>query len=227
MTARTCLVGAGLILATAGPCLAQTAPAAAPRRPREFAVGGLFSGPASMGSSDASELGPSGAPSLTLFTTTNGFGVGGGVELMLGWQLRPALWFEVAGGLLKTTLRTRITDDFEGVADQTLSAGATRFSAEGALLWYLKDRGKTAWFVRAGGGVMREAAGDLSLADTGFIANGSIGYRHWWRMNVTGTFKRMGIRVEARGVLRAGGVMLGSRSVTFGPAGAVQLVFGY
>lgn len=227
MTARTCVMSGCLILATAAPVLAQTATAPSPRRPREFTVGGLFAGPASMGSSDAVELGGPGTPSLTLFSTSNSLGVGGGVEASLGWRLRPALWVEVAGGLLKTTVRTHITDDFEGAADQTLSSGATRFSAEGALLWYLKDKGKTAWFVRGGGGFMREAVGDLSLADTGFIANGGFGVRHWWRMNGKGMFPRMGFRFEARGMLRAGGATLSSRSVTFGPAGAVALVFGY
>ena len=61
---------------------------AAPKRDRELVIGGVFAGPASMGSSEAVLLGPNGQPSITLFRTQNGLGVGFGPELMLGWRLK-------------------------------------------------------------------------------------------------------------------------------------------
>ena len=233
MSMRIRAIGVCLTVALVGVTTAVSAqtPAtnkpAAPKREREIVVGGVFAGPASMGSTEAVLLGSNGLPSVTLFRTDNGLGVGFGPELILGWRLKRSLWFEVAGGLTWQDLNTRITDDFENAPSETIGAAIMRVSVDSALVWHFRDRGKTSWFLRGSGGFMSEISNEMASADPGFIGSGGIGFRYWWRTAGKGTFKRVGLRAEFRGVVRAGGISLAERSWTFGPTGTVHLVFGY
>lgn len=194
---------------------------------RELAVGGIFAGPASMGSADAKLFGPSNTPSLTLFSTTNKMSVGFGPEVLLGFRAGRRSWFEIGAGVTWPSLTTNVTKDFEKAPDQVLSDRVTSWSIEGAMLWYFHDQPKTSWFVRGSGGAMGDVSGDLSVSKTGFIGSGGLGVRHWWRTDGKGAIKRMGLRAEFRGVVRTGGISLGSRTVRFSPTGTVHLVFGY
>ena len=217
-------------LAPAAIASAQTPATSTPLKPvrdREFIVGGLFAGPASMGSADAVLLGSNGAPSITLFRTENRMAWGVGPEVMLGFGLGRAVRFEVAAGLTRASMLTRITDDFENAPVEIVKAPALRLAGEGAIVWIFRDRGSNAWFVRGSGGFLRESSSELVAVSQGFIGGGGIGFRHWWRTNGRGTFKRVGLRAEVRGVLRYGGITLSERSWTFGPVGAAHIVFGY
>jgi hypothetical protein len=154
-------------------------------------------------------------------------GAGFGPEVVLGFRAGRSSWFEVGAGLTWAHVKTRITDDFETTATETLSAPVTRWSIEGAMVWVIRDKGRTAWFVRAGGGVMGEVSSDLSMSETGFVGQGGVGLRHWWRTTGKGTFKRIGWRAEFRGVVQGGGISLSDRTVRFAPTGTVHVVFGY
>lgn len=210
--------------------VAQTTAAAkkpGPKRAKEFVVGGILAGPSSLGSADAILLGGTGSSAVTLFRTENRMATGYGVELNLGLAIRKALWAEVGGGWTHAGLGTKITSDFEGAESETLSSPMSRFTLEGALLWYFRERGKTSWFVRAGGGWMRETAGGNTLTGDGVIGGGGAGVRHWWRTNGKGSVKRLGFRAEFRAGLRSGGISLGEGSLRFGVGGAGHVVFGF
>jgi hypothetical protein len=218
------------VLAVATASAAQTPasrPASGGARERQWAVGGIFTGPSSMGSANAELLGAGGTPSLTLFSTRNGMAPGFGPDLLISFRVGRALVIEADGGLVWTSLRTDISKDFESAADQTLSASVVRWSGEGAVLWFFHDRGNTAWFLRASAGVMGEASSDVSTPATGFTGGGGIGLRHWWRTGGTGAFKRVGLRAEFRANVQSGGLSLGSSTYRFTPAGTVHLVIGY
>lgn len=230
MTARilTWLVCGVFVAATSAS--AQTSKSSkppAPKRDRELSLGGGIFLPASMGTAEATLLGSDGSPSLTLFRTENSLATGFGPEVTWGFQLRPGVWVELAGGLVFADLRTRITDDFENAPVEILKAPVMRVSGEGAVLWYFARYGKTELFVRGSGGIMRETAGQLSVAEAGFLGSGGVGLKRWWRTGGKGTFKRVGLRAEFRAVFRGAGISLSDRSVTFGPAGTVHVVFGY
>lgn len=224
------VVTAVLTAASVLPAAAQT-PAtskqAGPKRPRELVLGGLVAGPTSLGSADAQLLGSSGTPTVTLFSVEDRLATGFGVEMNIGIQLRRSLWAEVGGGWTRTSLDSKITDDFEGAEDVTISSSLSRFLLEGAAVWYLRDRGKSAWFVRLNGGWMRETAGGNTLTGDGFIGGGGVGFRHWWRTDGKGAVKRLGLRVEGRGTIRSGGISIGDSTLRFGPSGAAHLVFGF
>jgi hypothetical protein len=77
------------------------------------------------------------------------------------------------------------------------------------------------------GGWMRETAGGATLTGDGFIGGGGLGYRRWFRTNGKGGVKRMGMRFEARAVVRSGGLSLGESSVHVGPSFTAHLVWGF
>jgi hypothetical protein len=226
MSRRIVLLAAGCCLAVVLPAAAQTRPAPATGPKHEISVGGVFSLPSSMGSADAELLGSNGEPSLTLFSTKNSMSFGVGPELILGFRAKPGMWFEVAGNLTWPSLSSTIEDDLEGAETQTLSARVTRWTVEGALVWWIKDKGRTTWFIRAGGGIVGEVSGDLSSSATGAMGSGGFGVRHWFRESKGGR-KKMGWRAEFRGVVQGGGLSLDDRTVRFTPTGTFHLVFGY
>ncbi len=229
MTARVMLFTGCALLCAATIATAQTTPAPrpGPAKQRELSIGAAVLGPLSMGTSDAELLGSNGDPSVTLFSANNKVSFGIGPSLTLGFQLKRNLWFEAAGALIFTGLRSTITNDFENAPEISIDSPVTRFAADGAVLYYFRDKGKTAWFVRGSGGFFYDTSGDMTLSEPGFMGSGGIGLRHWWRTNQKGTFKRMGLRAEFRYLFQTGGASLSDRSFALGPGGAVHLVFGY
>jgi len=202
----------------------RSVPAGGPKH--EISIGGVFSGPSSMGSANAELLGSNGQPTITLFSTSNGMSAGFGPELLLGFRARPGMWFEVGGSLSWPSLSSKIEDDFEGAETQTLSSRVTRWTLEGALVWWIKDKGRTTWFIRAGGGVVGEVSDDLSTGGTGALGTGGVGVRHWFRES-KGGLRKMGLRGEFRAVVQGGGLSFNDRTTRFSPTGTVHLVFGY
>ena len=191
-----------------------------------ISIGGLFSGPSSMGSADEVFLGADGQPSVTEFSTHNRMSAGFGPEVLLGFRARRSMWIEAGGTLTWPSLETKIDHDFEGAPAQTLSSSVTRWTLEGALVFWLKDQGRTGWFVRASGGAVGEISSDQSTNAIGFLGSGGVGVRHWFHES-KGGLRKMGVRAEFRGIVQGGGLSLSDRTVRFSPTGAVHLVFGY
>ena len=227
MTASKLLATTAALLFLATTAHAQTAAAKAPRKQREFSVGGLVTAPMSLGSIEGNLLNGNGNETLTFIGLENTLGMGYGVEAVLGYQLGGRTWFEIAGSWSRPNLSSKVLEDADGEQGATISTVFSRFALGGALVRYLKDTGRTAWFVRIDGAWMRETAGGNTLPGDGFIGGGGLGWRHFWRTTGKGAVKRMGLRVEGRGVVRGGGLDLGESSVKFGAAGAAHLVFGF
>ena len=230
---RRLIVCIGLAIAFAtssvAPASAQTPAQPKPRIDRglEFLIGGIVTGPTSVGSASAELLDGSGNTSVTLFRVENKLAMGVGVEANLGFQLSRALWLEVSGGWTNSKLESDIRNDFEDGFDETISSSMSRFTLQGSVLRYFHDNGSSAWFVRGTAGWMRETAGSYTLTGDGLIAGGGLGWRHWWATNRKGAARRVGLRLEGRADIRSGGISLGEEGIRFGPAGAAHLVFGF
>ena len=227
MTVSKLLTATAAALLIAATAHAQTAAAKAPRKQREFSLGGLIIAPMSLGDIEGNLLNGNGNETLTFIGLENKLAMGYGVEAILGYQLSGRTWFEAAGSWSRPNLSSKVLEDADGEQGATISTGVSRFALGGALVRYLKDTGRTAWFVRLDGAWMRETAGGNTLTGDGFIGGGGLGWRHFWRTTGKGTVKRMGLRIEGRGVVRGGGLDLGESSVRFGAAGAAHLVFGF
>ena len=227
------LIVPGLVMALAAasarPAIAQTQTPPRPVTDRgiEFLIGGIVTGPTSVGSASAELLDGNGNPSVTLFRVDNKLAMGFGFEANLGFQLSRALWLEVSGGWTQSHLESEIRDDFEDGFDETISSSMSRFTVQGGVLRYFHDKGSSAWFIRGTAGWMRETAGSHTLTCDGLIAGAGLGWRHGWLSSRKGAAKRVGLRLEGRADIRSGGISLGEEGIRFGPAGAAHLVFGF
>lgn len=212
-----------LLCVLAAVCLPNVAAAqaqAAQGSGQEFIVGGAWMGPVSMGSSNA-DLKQSNGGTLTLFETENSLGSGLGLSAGFGFALTKSIWGEVLGGFSRATLRSEVSDDFEDADVEPIRSGFSRFTVEGAALFYFRARGANAWFARGGGGWGRELSEGKALAEDTFHGTGSIGWRHWWSQS-----GRSGLRASGGVELRSGGLTLGD-GVRFGPMAAVHIFFGF
>ena len=218
------VVAAGSIAAGAAPAFAQAAPK--PSRPKEFTAGLALLGPTSLGAASA-ELLRSDGSTLEIFDTKNSIGRGLGIQAGLGFQIRRSVWGEFNGIWTRTSLETRISGDLENADFEPISTAVSRLAIEGAALWYFRQRGKTAWFVRGGGGWMKELPEGNALAADGLTGSGGVGLRHWWREGTRAKPRRLGLRVEFRADLRSGGLTLGEGSLRITPVVAGTLVFGF
>jgi hypothetical protein len=191
---------------------------------KEFVVGGGWFGPVGMGSASADLLAPTGS-TLTLFETENSLSQGFGLTAGFGFELTRSLWAEVLGSWSSATLRTEITDDFEDADVEPIRSPISRFTVEGAALWYFGAGGANAWFVRGGGGWGRELDETRSLAEDTFHGTASVGWRHWWGQPKGRT--RSGLRLSGGIEMRTGGLTLTDSTVRIGPTVAVNVFFGF
>lgn len=197
---------------------------AAPSSGKEFVVGGSWLGPMGMGTSSA-ELLRSNGSTLTLFDTDNSLGSGFGLTGGVGFELTKSIWIEVLGGYSRATLHSEISGDFEDADVELLSADISRFSVEGAALWYFAAGGANAWFARGGGGWGRELDLGRALAEDTFHGTAGFGWRHWWGQPKGRT--RSGLRASGGVEIRTGGLTLSESSVRVGPIAAVHVFFGF
>ena len=220
------LVTAAMLLLTAAAAEAQATKQQRPRRPKELSFGGTLVTPTSFGNAVANLERPDGSD-LAFFRLDHDLGPGLGLETNFGLQIRPGFWTEITGSWTHSELRTRISDDFESVPAATLTDALTRFTVEGAALWYFRQRGATSFFTRAGAGWMRELTGGASLAVDGVVANGGVGLKHWWRDRPRGAFRKLGIRAEFRVNIRSTSLSPLEPAARVGAAGAGSLVIGF
>jgi hypothetical protein len=227
MTRRRGRLAAGLLVVLAMPAQswAQTQAPQPPRTPWELAVGGVMITPLSLGTVDANLQDGSGNP-VTLFRARNDAGLGFGLEANIGAPVSPRVDVEFSGGWSRFDVRSAISDDFEDVPDVTLTETLTRFSVEGAVLYRFAGSGRTAWFVRGGGGWLRELSSDAALASDGLLVNAGVGVKYWARTNAAGQ-GRFGIRAEFRVLTRTGGIDIDDRSFRMWPVAAGSVVFKF
>jgi hypothetical protein len=223
---RLAALTAAILLVTASAAEAQAARQKRPPRPKELSFGGHLITPTSFGNAVANLERPDGADQA-LFRVDNNLGPGVGLEASFGLRLQPKLWAEVTGTWTNSELRTRVSDDFESVADTTVTESLTRFTVEGSALWYFRERGATSFFTRTGAGWMRELTGGASLAVDGLVANAGIGMKHWWRDRPRGSFRRLGIRAEFRLNIRSTSLSPMDPVARVGAAGVASFVIGF
>lgn len=201
-------------------------PAASRDRGIEVTVGAAWTGGNSFGSADANLQAPNGS-SLTLFKTSSDLGAGGGLEAHVSFRVAKPLAAEVSGTWTHQTISTSVSGDFENADSLTATVGVSRFTFEGSGVWTLNGRGHARWFVRGGFGWMREVDETGVLVEDGTIANVGGGVKYWWRDQARGSFRKIGLRVEARAAIRSSGISLDQKSTRVAPVLAGGLVFGF
>jgi hypothetical protein len=201
----------------------QAAPAR-PSRGIEFGIGGLFGGPVTFGTASAELQRPDGG-ALPLFTTSNRQSPELGLSTYIAGPVRSRAFAEVAATISRATFETTIGDDFEGAAPVTLEERFLRFVVEGGGGYNLRRSDRSAVFIRATGGWMRELVAGSAVAQDGVVANVGVGVKYWGARHQAGRL-RYGLRVEGHLAARWNGMALNTKTIHVAPVVTGAFIIG-
>jgi hypothetical protein len=190
--------------------LPALASAQAARPQGRFEISGSIglAGSHDLGTEKATEPGngvPSGSP-VTLFQAASTLERGPLFDARVAWRLTRSLAAEGTFGIVRTHLRTSITNDFEQAPATVATSRLTQYTAEGGLVWHL-DRlrfahGRVRPFVTGGGGYLRQLHDQGTLVETGesAFAGGGIKIQlHETAQRLKRPFlKSLGLRADVR-----------------------------
>jgi hypothetical protein len=181
-----------------------------------------------LGDADANEARPGGG-TFTLFTTSTTLRSARGVEAGVGFRITPTLHLRAIGSYAAADLETMIDSDAEGIPDSRATESIRQFAVEGTVAWDLAQYGsgsRIVPFVSAGGGYLRELHEGNALAETGATAHLGGGATVRLATRPQARMRSLGLRAEARALLRRGGVAFDD-GIHVGPAFTASLFFGF
>ena len=207
---RSTLVAIGLCLLAVGfsrAAAAQTVPAAGPGR-LEVSLGALWFGQLALGSNDANETTPTGG-NLKIFSTSTDLGSVAGLEARVGVRLLPSLEAEAEASYGTPQLKVTITGDIENAPDVTATESVQQFTIGGGVVWYLPVHPASVRlvpFVSGGVGHLRQIHEERTSLETGLYYHVGGGVKWLLFARPRGLVNAMGLRVDARAVVRTKGV---------------------
>ena len=174
----------------------------------ELSAGMLWVGHQALGSTAGNETTSTGT-SLRVFSTSSDLAGAAGVDGRVGVRLSRALVAMAEASYTKPPLRVAISNDIENSTLVTAIETTQQFMIGGAILWYLPFRfsaSRAAPFVTAGGGYLRQLHEGATLVATGryYQFGGGVTYPFASRPNRV--LKGLGLRAEARAIVRQQGV---------------------
>jgi hypothetical protein len=210
----------------AAACLIHGAPAhaqssdALPGR-FEIAAGASWVAPLSLGSRDANET----TGTLTtarLFSTSTTLAGAPAVDGRVGVRLTRSLMVEGEASLSQPEVRVEITNDVEaGRVTVTPTERIEQFTVGGGLVWYVPVRAsRVAPFLAGGGGYLRQLHETATLVVTGRYYQFGGGVVYPLQSRSAARLKAMGLRLEARALIRVNGVAFDSSAHLTPTAGA-------
>jgi hypothetical protein len=190
----------------------------------EVAFGALWIGEQALGSMTATETTPT-LGRLPLFTTTSTLGAAPAIEGRVGWRIARALTAEAEASYGQPDITIAIANDFEGAPATTASERVQQFTVGGALVWSLPIRiRRLEPFVTGGAGYLRQLHENATLVQTGGYYQVGGGVMVLLASHPDSFLKAMGLRVDARAVIRVDGVAFDSNAHTVPAAGASLFV---
>ena len=192
----------------------------------ELSAGALWMGSASFGSRDATLTSASGGR-FSLFSTASELAGASGVEGRVGGRITRLVQVEGSASYTVPQLQTRVSADTEGGGSVTASEPIRQISLEGSVLVRLARRrigSRGVPFISAGAGYVRQLHDSQILIQAGrtYYAGGGVKFPLVSPNGRGKRLKQLGVRVDARAVVRTGGVTLDGRAHTV-PALAASL----
>ena len=216
--ATACLLAAlGLIHGV--PACAQSSDALPGRF--EIAAGAAWIGSLSLGSRDANET-TSTLTTARLFGTSTALAGAPAVEGRVGVRLTRSLMVEGEASVARPELRVEITNDVEAGSVSVVPAERVQqFTVGGALAWYVPvHTSRVAPFLAGGGGYLRQLHETATLVVTGRYYQFGGGVVYPLTSRSAARLKAMGLRLEARALIRVNGVAFDSSAHLTPTAGA-------
>jgi hypothetical protein len=223
VTAR--LAGALAVLGWAAPAVAQQP--APPRLGREIQLAVTFAGamPASLGSATVTFLANDGSP-IVISRSESRVGFAPGLEAHVGVRLSRRVEIEATGTWLRAPYRTEITFDAEGAENVLATAVSSQFSASGAVLWTVGQKGRTSVFVRGAAGWLFDIV-NQSLVESGPAVQAGGGVKYWWQERSPRARRRVGLRIEGRLQIRSDGAVTEPAVIRLTPIVSAGVIFGF
>jgi len=212
------LLGA-LCLIHGTPARAQAADALPGRI--EIAAGGSWIGSLALGTRDANETTAT-LGNARLFSTSTTLAGAPAVEGRVGVRLTRSLMVEGDASVGRPELRVEVTNDVEaGAVTVTPTERIEQFTVGGALVWYLPvGTSRVAPFVAGGGGYLRQLHETATLVVTGRYYQFGGGVVYPLASRSASRLKTMGLRFDARALVRVNGVAFDSSARLTPMAGA-------
>jgi hypothetical protein len=183
----------------------------------ELALGPQWTGPTSYASRDATLTTATGG-SFRLFSTSSELGASPGFELRFGARVARLVQAEIVGSYATPDLRTTITNDVEASGSTTAFEPIQEFIIEAAAVVNLarwRPSPRVVPFVSAGVGYVRQLHDDRTLVQTGQMYHVGGGAKFQLVSRGEGRrLKQIGVRAEARALVRTGGITLDDRAHT-------------
>ena len=217
-------------LATAGAlaaaCVIHTVPAHAQSADTlpgrfEIAAGASWVGSLSLGSRDANET-TSTLTTARLFSSSATLAGAPAVDGRVGVRLTRSLMVEGEASFSQPEIRVEVTNDVEaGSVTVTPTERTQQFTVGVGLVWYVPVRtSRIAPFLAGGGGYLRQLHETATLVVTGRYYQFGGGVVYPLTSRSAARLKAMGLRLEARVLLRVNGVAFDSSARLTPAAGA-------
>jgi hypothetical protein len=190
----------------------------------EVAVGGTWIGQQSLGSATATET-TSTVGTQPLFNTSSTLAGSPAVEGRVGWRIARALMAEAEASYGRPEIAVAISNDFEGAGAVTAAERIQQYTIGGALVYSLPIHASRATpFVSAGAGYLRQLHENATLVQTGRYYQVGGGFTMLLASRPRATVKAMGLRADARLIVRVDGVAFDAAAHVAPAAGASLFV---
>lgn len=208
MSRRGCtgIVLTVLAAALLTPAVAHAQPASS--GPFELSFEAGWTASTGLDSQDATEKRPSGG-TLQLFAVDTSLEGVFSYGPRISARLTDALRVEGAGSIGRGGVKVDITDDFESANDVTIGEDVKQLLLEAGIIYQLTgthSAARTQLFVSGGAGFFWDVHEGDTVSETGQLGYFGGGFKHALMLRTQrATFKAMGLRVDARLILRTGG----------------------
>jgi len=164
----------------------------------------------SFGSRDANET-TSTLAQLPLFSASTRLAGAPSVEGRIGWRLSSTLMVEGDASYGRPELQVTVTNDVEaGLTSSSVTAAERieQFTVGGSVVWYapVRQSSRFAPFLTAGGGYLRQLHETATFVQTGRYYQFGGGLAFPLTSRPVGRLKSVGVRIDARGLVRVDGV---------------------
>jgi hypothetical protein len=190
----------------------------------ELSAGVVWAGALGLGSAAATETSASGQP-VTIFGTSTTLGALAAFEGRVGWRFARSFTAEADAAVGKHDLRIAVSNDIEGAPAATVTERVDQFTIGGALVWHAPfGSPRVRPFAAAGGGYLRALHENATLVETGHYYQFGGGADVLLMSRDPARLKSVGVRVDARALVRVKGVAFDDAAHTAPAVGASVFV---
>jgi outer membrane protein with beta-barrel domain len=185
----------------------------------EVAIGAARIGSLDFGSTTATETTAT-LSQTPIFTSATTLGAASVVEARVGWRWTRAFTVEAEASFGRPVLRIDVANDIELAPSTTASEKMEQFTIGGAVLWHLPVGGRAVPFAAAGGGYLRTLHENATLVQTGHYYQFGGGVDVLLASRPQAKLSVLGVRAEARAIVRVKGAAFDDNARTAPAAGA-------